>query len=154
MKSDVYNLLKLNTLAKKVLFLTGILFLSVTFTLTAQEVFNFSGMVQGENGEALPGVNVVEKGTTNGTISGIDGTFQINLNKKNILFVFSMIGYETIEKELKANVKEIIVLKESIVGLSEVLVVGYGIQKRSNITGAIAKLGQQRTCSASNNQRE
>jgi TonB-dependent starch-binding outer membrane protein SusC len=143
MKSDVYNLSKLNTLAKKVLFLTGILFLSVTFTLTAQEAFNFSGMVQGENGEPLPGVNVVEKGTTNGTISGIDGAFQINLNKQNILFVFSMIGYETIEKELKANVKEIIVLKESVVGLSEILVVGYGIQKRSNITGAIAKLGNK-----------
>jgi len=140
MKPDVYNFLKLNSLTKKALFLLGMLLLSVSITITAQEMRNYSGMVQDENGGPLPGVNVVEKGTTNGTITDMTGAFQVSTAKDNSIFVFSMVGYETIEKALKVNVRETIVLKESVVGLGEVLVVGYGIQKRANITGAIAKM--------------
>ncbi len=143
MKPDVYNYLKLDTFAKKAVSLVVLLVLSVTMTITAQDTYSYIGTVQGENGEPLPGVNIIEKGTINGTISGIDGSFQINLDKQNVVFTISMIGYETIEKVLKHNVKEFIVLKESVVGLDEVLVVGYGVQKRSNITGAISNIGSK-----------
>lgn len=143
MKSDVYSLLKLNTRAKKAILMAGLFFLSVTLTLTAQEVNKFSGVVQSESGEPMPGVNVLEKGTSNGTVSEIDGTFRISSAKGKVVLSFSMVGFETIEKELKPDLKEIIVLKESVFGLSEVLVVGYGSQKRSNITGSIAKLSNK-----------
>lgn len=140
MKSVIYNLIGLNTRAKKAFFLTGMFFISIALTLSAQQVSSYNGKVQSENGEPIPGVNVIEKGTSNGTISGLDGTFALSSAKTKVVLTFSMVGFETIEKEVKSGVKEIIVLKESVVGLSEVLVVGYGSQKRSNITGAIAKL--------------
>lgn len=100
MKSDVYNLLKLNTRAKKAILITGLFFLSVSLTLTAQEVNKFSGVVQSESGEPMPGVNVLEKGTSNGTVSEIDGTFRISSAKEKVVLAFSMVGFETIEKEL------------------------------------------------------
>ncbi len=140
MKSDVYNFLGLNTFAKRAMLLLGTLLLSVSFTLTAQNVYNYNGVVQDENGEPLPGVNVIEKGTSNGTISDIDGTFNMQSTKETITISFSMIGYITIDQSLSAGVKAEIVMKENVETLGEVLVVGYGTQKKANITGAVAKI--------------
>jgi len=140
MKSIIYKFIELNTRGIKAMLLTGMLLMGFTLTMSAQQVYNYSGKVQGENGEPIPGVNVVEKGTSNGTITNVDGTFTISSAKSKLVVDFSMVGFETIEKEIKPEVKESIVLKESVVGLSEVLVVGYGSQKRSNITGSIVKL--------------
>ncbi|HUM89693.1 MAG TPA: carboxypeptidase-like regulatory domain-containing protein, partial [Prolixibacteraceae bacterium] len=140
MKSDYFTFQGKKPLVKKALFLLGLLLVSVAQTLSAQNTFTYSGLVKAENGDALPGVNVVEKGTVNGTITDFDGAFQITTTKASSTFTFSMVGYETIESTIKPGVKAAIVMKESVVGLGEVLVVGYGVQKRSNITGAISKM--------------
>lgn len=140
MKSDVYNFLGLNTFAKRAMLLLGMLLLSVSFTLTAQNVYNYNGVVQDENGEPLPGVNVIEKGTSNGTISDIDGTFNMQSTKETITVSFSMIGYVTLDQSLVSGVKANVVLNENVETLGEVLVVGYGTQKKANITGAVAKI--------------
>ncbi|NPD47310.1 MULTISPECIES: TonB-dependent receptor [unclassified Lentimicrobium] len=140
MKSDVYNFLGLNTFAKRAMLLLGMLLLSVSFTLTAQNVYNYNGMVQDENGEPLPGVNVIEKGTSNGTISDIDGTFNMQSTQETVTVSFSMIGYITLDQSLIAGQKAVVVMKENVETLGEVLVVGYGTQKKANITGAVAKI--------------
>lgn len=143
MKSNVYNFLGLHTFMKRAILVLGMLLLSVTSTLFAQDVYNFSGVVNDETGQPLPGVNVIEKGTSNGTISDIDGTFTLNSTKKEIVVDFSMVGYLNIEQTLVSGTSASIVMKENVETLGEVLVVGYGTQKKANITGSIAKMGSK-----------
>ena len=112
MKSKLFTLPELKQVWRKTLFLIGWLLVGVAQTLTAQNNFTFSGLVQAENGDPLPGVNVVEKGTTNGTITDLTGAFQVNANSGMVTFTFSMVGYETIEKAMKAGAMETIILKE------------------------------------------
>jgi len=88
--------------------------------------------------EALIGVSIVEKGTTNGTITDFDGKFSLNVASGSIV-TFSYIGYLT--QEVKAeNVKGIIQLKEDSKTLDEVVVVGYGVQKKANLSGAVSAI--------------
>lgn len=143
MKSIFYKLFESCRLLKRSIVMAGILFLSVTITSSAQDLFNFSGTVQDENGATLPGVNVVLKGTTKGTVTDANGAFKLTIDNQSGTFTFSMIGYESTDKVLKSGVKETIVMKESVVGLEEVLVVGYGMQKRANITGAISNVNSK-----------
>ncbi len=140
MKADFYNYLRLDTFAKKFLLLTGMLFLCVSITLTAQQVYTFTGTVHDANGEPLPGVNVIEKGTSNGTTTDLDGIFVLNSEKNTIGLSFSMIGYNTYENTFVSGEKIDISLEENVIGLDEVMVVGYGTQKRSNLTTAISKI--------------
>jgi len=143
MKSDVYNFLGLHTFMKKAIFVLGMLILSLTSTSYAQDVYNFSGVVNDETGQPLPGVNVIEKGTANGTISDIDGTFKLKSTKSEIIVSFSMVGYLSIDETLVSGTTATVVMKENVETLGEVLVVGYGTQKKSNITGSIAKMGSK-----------
>jgi TonB-linked SusC/RagA family outer membrane protein len=143
MKSNVYNFLGLHTFMKRAILVLGMLILSVTSTLFAQDVYNFSGVVNDETGQPLPGVNVIEKGTSNGTISDIDGTFTLKSTKKEVVVTFSMVGYLTMEEILVSGTPATILMKENVETLGEVLVVGYGTQKKSNITGSIAKMGSK-----------
>ena len=143
MKAEFYEYLRLDTFAKKFLFITGMLLLSVTITATAQQVYKYSGTVQDEYGESLPGVNVIEKGTSNGSITDLDGNFEVSSNTESVVLTFSMVGYLTFENTFTPGSKLDITLTENVVGLNEVLVVGYGTQKRANVTGAISKLNAE-----------
>lgn len=99
-----------------------------------------TGIVKDKNGEPIIGANVVEKGTTNGTITDADGNFYLDINKNNHL-VISFIGY--IQQEVKiTNEKNsfLITLFEDTQALEEVVVVGYGTQKKVNLTGAISSI--------------
>ncbi|MDR0745556.1 MAG: TonB-dependent receptor [Mediterranea sp.] len=88
--------------------------------------------------EPLIGVSVLEKGTTNGTITNLDGKFNLDV-ASGATVAFSYIGYLT--QEVKAeNVKGNILLKEDSKTLDEVVVVGYGIQKKTNLTGAVSQV--------------
>jgi len=140
MKTDFYKFVKLDTLAKRMLFIAALLIVCVSSTLTAQDVYKYSGVVQDESGIPLPGVNVIEKGTSNGAITNLDGNYEVSSPNESVTLSFSMVGYVTFEQEVIPGTAIDIVLEESIVGLDEVVVVGYGTQKRSNVTGAIAKL--------------
>ncbi|MGQ1888826.1 SusC/RagA family TonB-linked outer membrane protein [Thermophagus sp. OGC60D27] len=92
------------------------------------------------DGAPLIGVNVVEKGTTNGTITDINGNFSLTLQGENPVVSFSFIGYSPKEVVVGNQTKIDVVLEADLVGLEEVVVVGYGTMKKSHLTGAVSKL--------------
>lgn len=108
------------------------------------------GRVVDETGEPIIGANIVEKGTTNGVITDINGDFSIEVKTGAILQV-SYIGYETIEVSSNQNLSKILLREDNQV-IDEVVVVGYGIQKKVNLTGAVSDvksdLLQNRTSSS------
>ena len=102
-----------------------------------QQSENCTGIVKDATGEPVIGASVVVKGTTNGTITGFDGDFNIPNVKKGDIIQISFIGYST--QEIVWNGKAInVILKEDAKALEEVVVVGYGTQKKVNLTGAVA----------------
>ena len=108
---------------------------------SSQAVLQKKNLVQGvvtdENGEPIIGANVVEKGTTNGTVTDLDGKFTIEVSENGVLQI-SYIGYAMTElrpsKEANLNVK----LREDALQMDEVVVVGYGTVKRANLGGAVS----------------
>lgn len=104
--------------------------------VSAQDKKTITGTVVDEKGEPVIGANVVEKGTTNGTITDIDGKFTMDVNENAILMV-SYIGFNAQDVKVGANLDLAIALKEDTQALEEVVVVGYGTQKKVNLTGAI-----------------
>lgn len=101
------------------------------------------GKVTGTDGYGIAGVNVIEKGTTNGIITDVEGQYILNLTTENPVLVFSFIGYES--QELPVGTKTVIniILKEDIKALDEVVVVGYGTQRKKDLTGAIASVNSE-----------
>lgn len=92
--------------------------------------------------QPLPGVSIVIKGTTRGTTTGADGSFSINIPEGGaVTLTFSFIGYEPMEMPVSSSQSTITVaMKESSSALSEVVVVGYGTQKKVNLTGAVSQV--------------
>ena len=103
-------------------------------TTWAQSQLKITGNVVDTQGEPIIGASVVVKGTSNGTITDFEGNFQLNTEKKGSL-VISYIGYVTKEVTIKPTLK--IVLAEDTKALDEVVVVGYGTQKKSDLTGSV-----------------
>ena len=100
--------------------------------------FKVTGVVTDANGETVIGASVVEKGSTNGTITDFDGNFTLNVTPNSTLAI-SFIGYSNQEFLInKNNMKLNVVLKEDSKLIDEVVVVGYGVQKKENLTGAVA----------------
>ncbi|MCD7851875.1 MAG: carboxypeptidase-like regulatory domain-containing protein [Parabacteroides sp.] len=91
------------------------------------------------NGEPIIGANVIEKGTTNGIITDVEGSFNLNVTTSSVLQV-SYIGYIT--QEIPVGNKNLfdIKLAEDLQGIEEVVVVGYGTQKKANLTGSVASV--------------
>ena len=108
------------------------------------------GRVVDENGEPIIGANIIEKGTTNGVITDMNGNFSMEVNRGAVLQI-SYIGYVTIEVSSNQNLSKI-QLREDNQVIDEVVVVGYGIQKKVNLTGAVSDvksdLLQNRTSSS------
>lgn len=105
-----------------------------------QQGTTITGIVKDHFGESIPGVNIVEKGTTNGVITDMDGKYSITLSNPNSVLVFSFIGY-TIQEVPVGNRNNIeVILQEESLNLEEVVVVGYGVQKKRDLTGAIAQV--------------
>ena len=98
-----------------------------------------TGTVVEQNGEPVIGATVMEKGTANGTSTDIDGNFTINVDVKGTLVV-SYIGYETQELKVDGRTRIDITIKENEQVLDEVVVVGYGTMKKSDMTGAISSV--------------
>lgn len=128
-----------------VLFL-GTLFSGTISTATASGANSFAttqqagickGLVKDATGESVIGASVVVKGTTNGTITDFDGNFSLDGIKKGDVIVISYVGYQT--QEIKWNGSPLnVILKEDSKTLSEVVVVGYGTQKKANLSGSVA----------------
>jgi len=122
------------------------LFLLLLLFMTGQQVFGQTGRISGiiteTNGSPILGASVLIKGTSIGTISDLDGKYSINVPDNKSILVFSYIGYE--KQELKAG-KQIlnIVLEETAKAMDEVVVVGYGTQKKVNLTGAVSSVSMK-----------
>ncbi|ERM83226.1 hypothetical protein P872_17025 [Rhodonellum psychrophilum GCM71 = DSM 17998] len=100
-----------------------------------------SGVVtDNEEGLTLPGVNVLIKGTTVGTVTDIDGKYSLTIPNGNVVLVFSSIGFVTQEIRVGSNSTINIVMNQDLQQLGEVIVVGYGSQKKSDLTGAITSV--------------
>jgi TonB-linked SusC/RagA family outer membrane protein len=102
-----------------------------------------SGTITSESGEKLPGVNVVVKGTQRGSTSNENGNFVISVPDDNTVLTFSFIGYEKHEVVIGNQTAINVVLKTDNMSLSEVVVVGYGEVKKSDLTGAVASVQSQ-----------
>ena len=101
------------------------------------------GKVQDESGAPMPGVNVIVKGTSTGTTSDSDGQYNVSVSDNNAILVFSFIGYASQEITVGGRTTIDVSLLPSVETLSEIVVVGYGTQKKSDITGAMVQLNEQ-----------
>jgi TonB-dependent starch-binding outer membrane protein SusC len=106
-----------------------------SFSVLAQTI---TGKVTDENGQAIPGTSILEKGTKTGVAASANGTFSIKVSSNTAILIFSSVGYKS--KEEVVNNKSVlnVVLGSDISQLSEVVVVGYGTQKKKDLTGSIA----------------
>lgn len=95
------------------------------------------GSVTSPSGDPLPGVNILEKGTTNGTTSDAEGKYSLAISGGDAVLVFSFIGYITQEVALNGRSVIDVALVEDVQRLDEVIVVGYGVQRKSDITGSV-----------------
>ena len=115
------------------------MFCFIPLWVLAQKV-SIQGTVKDKVGESVIGVSVVEKGTTNGTITDFDGNFALEV-PANATLVISYIGYKTQEIPVAGKKKIQIILKEDTETLDEVVVIGYGSARKSDVTGSIASVG-------------
>lgn len=106
------------------------------------------GRILDSTGEPIIGASIIEKGTTNGTITDIDGNFSLSVSSSKAILVVSYLGYKSVE--LSASDKKLneIVLKEDTEMLDEVVVVGYGAVKKSDLTGAVASVSTKELTAA------
>ncbi len=123
---------------KKIKFLMLIFLLGIASISWAQTTV--TGTVTDEQNIPLPGATVLEKGTTNGTTTDFDGNYTISVANGNAILEFSYIGYSTTEVSVNGQNNITVQLAEDATQLEDVVVVGYGIQKKSDITGAIASI--------------
>ncbi|MCR8666761.1 TonB-dependent receptor [Aestuariibaculum sp. M13] len=121
------------------LLLFSLAFMSASFAQDTNSKKAVTGTVVDPMGVPLPGVNIVEKGTTNGVVTNFDGEFVISVNEEATL-VLSFVGMKTSEISVKGTTTVNVTLQEDTASLDEVVVVGYGAQKRENLTGAIATI--------------
>lgn len=124
------------------LHLRGLLMtLILSFTLAAAGQIPVKGLVVDESGEPLIGVTVQEKGmTSNGTATDIEGKFTLNVKNLNATLLLSYVGMENVSYPLKGRNDVKITMKENSDLLDEVVVVGYGTQRKSDITGSVASI--------------
>ncbi len=104
-----------------------------------------TGVVKDQKGESIIGVSIIEKGTKNGTVSDVNGKFTINV-KPAATLVFNFIGYNS--RELQAVPRMNVTLSENNKVLDEVVVVGYGTQRRVNLTGAVSTVDVSKSLEA------
>ena len=118
-------------------YLTVLLVFATLVSFAQQTV---SGKVTGaDDGSGIPGVNVLEKGTVNGTVSDADGNYRISVGA-NATLVFSFVGYTSQEASVGSQNSISVSLESDITALSEVVVVGYGTQEKKEITGSVVSV--------------
>ena len=117
---------------RKVLFL---LTLSLAFSVSAMAQFTVTGTVTGEDGLPIPGAAVLEKGTTNGTITNFDGVFSLRVSSGNAVLMFSFVGMTSREIALEGSSTVNVVLATSAIGIDEVVVTALGIKRERKSLG-------------------
>lgn len=118
--------------------------LSFLFALLAPAVFGqqrtITGTVRDQDNATLPGVSIVVKGTNQGTVTDADGKFQLAVPQDAQTLVISFVGMKSQEVDIGAQSQVNVTLEQEAVGLGEVVVVGYGIQKKESVVGAITQI--------------
>ncbi|HDR90455.1 MAG TPA: TonB-dependent receptor [Bacteroidetes bacterium] len=109
-----------------------------------QQQLTVTGEVTDEEGNPMPGVNIVEKGTMNGTISDTNGRYTLTVTSPDAVLVFSFVGYDSQEITVGSRRMIDVILVEAVSGIEEVVVVGYGTQRKSDITGSITSVDADR----------
>jgi len=117
----------------------------------AQDAVEVTGTVTDEEGNPLPGVNVIIEGTQTGTITNADGGYIIEVDEFNATLIFSFVGYDNQAAEISGRAVINITLAEKIVDLDELIVVGYGTQKQKSLTGAISQINSDELTVAPSN---
>jgi len=107
------------------------------------QTVNVQGLISDQNNEPLIGVSVREKGTSNGTISDMDGRFSLNVNSSKAILVFTYIGYQEIELTAVASRDMRVTMREDISVLDEVVVVGYGTKRKGGISAAVSTINNE-----------
>src|SRR5690606_31920477 len=102
-----------------------------------------TGTVSDQSGP-LPGANVLVKGTTNGTQTDFDGNYSLDNVQSNATLVFSYIGYKRVEVPLNGRTTVDINMEEDASELEEVVLIGYGTQRRSDLTGAVGSVNEEK----------
>ena len=110
--------------------------LTIYFSVSAQTTIN--GTVKDANGVPLAGSNILEKGTNNGVTADFDGNFSIMVADANAVIVVSYLGFASKEIAVADDQNPTIILEEDASALDEVVLVGYGTQKKASLTGAIS----------------
>lgn len=108
-------------------------------TENTQQRIKVTGTIVDKSGEPIIGANIVEKGTTNGTISDLDGRFTLNVQSATSVLVVSYIGYKTTETSAKEKNTRITLTEDSEL-VDEVVVIGYGTQRKGDVTSAVASV--------------
>ena len=121
--------------------------ITLMFLLTGQILFaqsvKVNGVVKDATGETIIGATVLEKGTTNGSITNFNGEFQLTLSSKEAILQVSFIGFTTQEIPVGSQLSFNVVLQKDDRELEEVVVVGYGAQKKESVVGAISQLSSK-----------
>lgn len=118
-----------------------VMFLIGMTNYAISQTSSVSGTVQDENNEPLPGTSILLKGSTTGAVTDIDGKFNLTVSGANPVLVVSFLGYLTQEIAVNNRSNINVQLVADLSELGEVVVVGYGTQKKSDLTGAISTLG-------------
>ena len=135
--------LYLNLIPRGLKILIFLTILSIPYIVQGEDLQqrNVSGTVtDASNREAMPGVNVVVKGTSIGTLTDIDGKYTLSIPGQNPTLVFTFIGYENMEVQVTDRNVIDVALTSSTLALNEVVVVGYGVQKKSDLTGSVTRV--------------
>lgn len=124
------------------------LLLTVVLPAAARAGNPVSGKVVDEKGLPLVGVTVIEQGTTNGTTTDTDGSFSLSVASNNSVLVFSSIGYKEQQEPVGARSVFNVTLREEAQSIDDVVVVGYGVQKKGLLTGSVASISTEKLTSA------
>ena len=108
-----------------------------------QKLKTVTGKVSDSTGGSLPGVSVVLKGTTNGTITDMDGKFTLSNIPENGTLQFSFVGMKLQEVPVEGKASFSITMEDETIGIEEVVAVGYGVQKKSDVTGSLVRVGAE-----------
>lgn len=124
---------------KSILLFVLFALLNIPLMLFAQSGYKVKGhIISAEDNEPMIGVSVLEKGTTNGVITDIDGNYSITVTKSPATLQFSYIGMQTIYKQVNASTRIDLKMESSAQQMDEVVVVAYGVRKKGTITGSVS----------------
>ena len=126
-----------------VLLLATMLLISFGLQLSYAQKSVSGSVIAGDENEPLPGVNVILKGTAQGTVTGLEGDYQIEVPSDEAVLVFSSVGY--VSEEIVVGSRSVIdiTLNPDVTALSEIIVIGYGTQEKKDVTGAIGSVSAE-----------